>query len=53
MRKFLTLIFVICFAVLPACSKTVDNTVDSMNIQSKKGYVGTLPDVTEIGRAHV
>ena len=47
MRKFLTLIFVICFAVLPACSKTVDNTVDSMNIQSKKGYVGTLPDVTE------
>ncbi len=47
MRKFLTLIFIICFSILPTCSKTVDNTVDSMNFQTKKGYVGTLPDVTE------
>lgn len=26
---------------------TIDSTEGSMNIQSKKGYVGTLPDVTE------
>ena len=26
---------------------TIDSTEDSMNIQSKKDYVGTLPDVTE------
>lgn len=47
MKKFLTLIFIVCFTVVSVSAKTIDNTVDSMNIQSKKGYVGTLPDVTE------
>lgn len=47
MKNVLIAIFSIWFALLPSCAKTIDNTVDSMNIQSKKGYVGTLPDVTE------
>ena len=46
MRKLLILLIVSWFCIIPTCAKTVDNTVDSMNIQSKKGYVGTLPDVT-------
>lgn len=46
MKKLLLFIFIVCFAIMPAWAKTVDNTVDSLNIQSKKGYVGKLPDVT-------
>lgn len=47
MKKLLISLFIIWFALLPAGAKTIDNTADSMNIQSKKGYIGTLPDVTE------
>ena len=46
MRKLPVLLIISWFCIIPTCAKTVDNTVDSMNIQSKKGYVGTLPDVT-------
>ena len=43
MRKFLTLIFIICFSILPTCSKTVDNTVDSMILAICKMFLNA-PD---------
>ncbi len=46
MKKLFGFFILISLIVLPACAKTVDNTIDSMNIQSQKGYIGTLPDVT-------
>ena len=46
MKKLLSIILTIFLISVPVYSKTVDNTVDSMNIQSQKGYIGTLPDVT-------
>ncbi len=46
MKKLVGFFILIMFLVLPVQARTTDNTVDSMNIQSQKGYIGTLPDVT-------
>ena len=46
MKKFLLCLILINIFVLPSLSKTIDNTVDAMDIQAKKGYIGKLPDVT-------
>ena len=46
MKKVFGFIILIIILALPTSAKTMDNTIDSMNIQSQKGYIGTLPDVT-------
>ena len=46
MKKVFGFFILIIILALPTSAKTMDNTIDSMNIQSQKGYIGTLPDVT-------
>jgi len=46
MKKLFLTILLVCMTMVSAIAKTMDSTIDSSNIQSQKGYMGTLPDVT-------
>lgn len=47
MKRLFVIILMLVLSSSLTVAKTVDSTVDSMNVQSQKGYMGTLPDVTE------